>query len=121
RCCPSSAMPANRICREYLSSIGKALHLPLNSVVDRIHQRLGFDCHCLSNSCIEFLRVRRIEEEPRKATVAKTNLCRNQRNCKVAELERPDIGNPRENECGTFDWMDFGNALGRQPGQEIID
>src|SRR2546421_8314282 len=120
RCWPSSPSGAKRTCREYRSS-GKGLRLPFHRVVDRVHERLRFDGHRLSDGLVEFLGMFRGEEKGSESGLPETAIRREDPDRQIAEAKWPDVGDARQDERRTLDRMNFGKALSGEPGEEVID
>ena len=120
RFCPSSPMGANRIWREYRSRSDKRFHLPLDGVVNRIHERLCFDRESLSNNRIEFFPVLGQNEEWREARLAQTDVRSHDCNRQIPRIERPHVDDSRQDQGCAFDRMDFLNAFRDKPIEKIL-
>ena len=89
--------------------------------VNRVHQRLHLDRHRLSYNGVEFLDVLRQHEKWSKSGFSENLVRKYDRDGQVAEFERPDVHNSREQERRPFDGVDLRDAFGRQPTEEIVE
>src|SRR5215467_12776407 len=121
RCWPVSPIGPKRIWREYRSSGGKRFHLPFHAVENCIDQRLGFDSHGLRHNSREFLSVFGQHKKGCQACLPQADVCKHDGDSKIADIERPDIDDPRQNQCGSLDRMDLGKTLSCQPAEEVVE
>src|SRR5215813_780340 len=104
-------MGLKRVCREYRSSLAKALHLSPYRLIDGVDQRLHFDRHGIGNGFIELLKMLRSNEEWGKSTILQELIRKNDCGGQIAKLKWPDIEDSRDRQRALLDGMNLTEAI----------